>query len=71
MTEIAEVTFTLKATVPAKYKPLIEAFVSLNPDMFQGVANEWIHETRLQAAKAGCEVDDVIAAAVNDAKESA
>jgi hypothetical protein len=68
--EMVEVTFSGKAKVPAKYAPLIEAMIATVPDMFQQLANSWIAEVRMQAAKAGCEVDDVIAAAVEEAQST-
>lgn len=66
MIEKSEVMFTVKAIVPKKYVPFMCAMMAQNPDLFQIVADEWIKDVRIQSAKAGVEVDDVIAAAIAD-----
>lgn len=70
--ETVEVTISGVAKVPAKYVPLIDAMLK-SDDMvnaFQEMADEIIKFARISAAKAGCEVDDLIAEAVRDHEES-
>lgn len=70
--DTVEITISGKATVPAKYVPLIEAMLK-SDDMvnaFQEMADEIIKFARITAAKAGCEVDDLIAEAVRDHEAS-
>lgn len=70
MMETLEVSIAGVANVPAKYKPFIEAFVATSPGMFQEMADGWIAAIRLEAARAGVEVDDVVAAAVEEARNT-
>ena len=70
--EQVEITISGKATVPAKYVPLINSMLS-SPEMasgFQEMADEIIKLTRMSAAKAGCEVDELIAEAIKDNEAS-
>lgn|GEM_PF-4582032 len=61
-----EITITGRAFVPAKYAPLIHAMMAQAPDSFQEMANQMIAMTRMEAAKHGVEVDDLIAAAIKE-----
>ena len=70
--DTVEITISGKATVPAKYVHLINSMLS-SPEMaggFQEMADEIIKYTRMSAAQAGCEVDELIAEAIKDNEAS-
>jgi hypothetical protein len=65
--DTVEVELRGTVKVPAKYAPLIQSFFAASPETFQEIANGIISTTRMAAAKAGCEVDELIEAAVKEA----
>lgn len=66
-----EVQIAGKAVVPAKYADVINAMVSSSPEMFQEVADAWIKEMRLVAAKAGVEDEEVMAEIIAESQAKA
>lgn len=68
--DTVEITISGKATVPAKYVPLLESFFSQSQEAFQAMADEFISYSRHAAADAGIDVDDLIAQAVREKEEA-
>lgn len=64
MSEKIEVTVSAK--VPKKYGPLIKIFLEQNPGILQEAVDGWINQTRMSAAEAGVEVEDIISVVVSD-----
>jgi len=68
-TEVITVEF--KAAVASKYAPMIRFLLSENTNLFQEICASWIDDARLQAAKAGVEVDEVLAHITNEVEAQA
>lgn len=66
--DLVEVQVGGTAKVPSKYVEVISLLHATQPEVWQGIADEWVKALRLMAAQSGMEIDDFLVKLKEEAK---